>query len=183
MNKKNNIFLIFLFLLVSVVAISAPTVLAQPYGQGVYNANVPYGNETSLSIATDGNVTIPITPTSAGVSANGSSIITVTSTDVQGYELYIRALSDTALANFTSTLPASGNAVPASLAINTWGYNTNASSNFVGISLTDTLIRSTAGPVSSGQNTTVTYGIFLDLARAAGNYTTTVIYTAVPLTD
>jgi hypothetical protein len=122
MNKKNNIFLIFLFILVSVVAIGAPTVLAQPYGQGVYNANIPYGNETSLSIATDGNVTIPITPTSAGVSANGSSIITVTSTDVQGYELYIRALSDTALANFTSTLPASGNAVPASLALNTWGY-------------------------------------------------------------
>jgi len=183
MIKKNTIFLIFLFFLVSIVAMSTSTVLAQPYGQGVYNANIPYGNETSLSIATDGNVTIPITPTSAGAAANGSSIITVTSTDVQGYELYIRALSNTALTNFSSTLPASGNAVPASLGVNTWGYNTDASSNFVGIALTDTLIRSTAGPVSSGQNTTVSYGILLDLAKAAGNYTTTVIYTAVPLTD
>jgi len=183
MNKKNNIFLAFVFSLPALLLMASTTVLAQPYGQGTYDANVPYGNETSLSIATNGNVTIPITPTSAGAAANGSSVVTVTSTDVQGYELYIRALADTNLTNFSSTLPASANAVPASLALNTWGYNTNASSSFVGITLTDTLLRSTTGPRSSGENTTITYGMFLDLTKAAGNYTTTVIYTAVPQTD
>lgn len=183
MNKKRNIFLSFSFLFAIAVIAGAPSVIAQPYGQGTYDANVPYGNETSLSIATNGNVTIPVTPTSAGVSANGSSTVTVTSTDVQGYELYVRALSSTNLTNFSSTLPASANGVPAALAMNTWGYNTDASSNFVGMLLTDTLIRSTTGPVGAGQNTTVTYGIRIDLSKAAGNYTTTVMYTAVPKTD
>jgi hypothetical protein len=183
MNKKSNIFLSLAVLLLSLLLIGSSSVMAQPYGQGTYDANVPYGGETSLSIATNGNVTIPVTPTSAGVSASGTSTVTVTSTDVQGYELYVRALGSTSLTNFSSTLPASANGVPAALAMNTWGYNTDASSNFVGMLLTDTLIRSTTGPVSAGQNTTVTYGIRIDLSKAAGNYSTTVMYTAVPKTD
>lgn len=183
MNKKSNYLLTFVLFVVSLVTIGSGVVSAQPYGQGIYDANVPYGAETSLSIATNGNVTIPVTPTSAGVAASGTSTVTVTSTDVQGYQLFVRALSDTDLTNFTSTLPASANGVPAPLAMNTWGYNTDGSANFVGMLLTDTLIRSTTGPVSSGQNTNVTYGILLDLSKAAGNYTTTVIYTAVPQTD
>ena len=183
MIKKSKRILIFGISLFTFTAGMVSSVVAQPYGQGVYDANVPYGNETSLSIATNGNVTIPVTPTSAGVAANGTSIVTVTSTDVRGYELYVRAIGSTNLTNFSSTLPASANGVPASLAMNTWGYNTDGSANFVGILLSDTLIRSTIGPVSTGQNTSVTYGIRIDLSKAAGNYTTTVMYTAVPKTN
>ena len=183
MNKKSKKTLIFGISLFSLSVLLTQSVLAQPYGQGTYDANVPYGAETSLSIATNGNVTIPVTPTSAGVNANGTSTVTVTSTDVVGYELYVRALGSTDLTNFTSTLPASANGTPAPLAMNTWGYNTDGSANFVGMLLTDTLIRSTTGPVSGGQNTIVTYGIRIDLSKAAGNYSTTVMYTAVPQTD
>lgn len=156
---------------------------AQPYGAGSYNANVPYGDQTSLSIGTSGNITIPITPTSNGVSASGTSNVTVTSTDVMGFKLYIRSLTSTDMTNFSSILPTSGNGSPAALAMNTWGYNTDGSSNYVGISLSDTLIKTVNAPASTGDVTSVKYGINLDLAKAAGNYSITVLYTAAPQTD
>lgn len=156
---------------------------AQPYGKGVYDANVPYGDETSLSISTDGNVSIPITPTTSGVLATGSSNVTVTTTDVMGFKLYIRSLSSTDMDNLGALIPTSGNGSLLPLATNTWGYNTDASSNFVGMSLTDVLIRTISVPAPSGDITTVTYGIKLDLAKPAGNYTNSVIYTAVPQTN
>ena len=156
---------------------------AQPYGAGVYGENVPYGSETALSIATDGNVNIPITPTTGGTLGTGTSVVTVTSTDVKGYKLYIRTLSDTNMDNLGAVIPASANGSPAPLAVNTWGYNTDASTNFVGLSLTDTLIHSITAPIAGGDTTTVTYGVMVDLAKPAGNYTADVIYTAVPQTD
>lgn len=157
---------------------------AQPYNAGTYNANVPYGSETSITISTDGNVTIPITPTEAGTLGTGSSTVTVTSTDVVGYKLYIRAAgASTNMVNGPDTLPASGNGTPAALSVNTWGYNTDGSSNFVGISLSDTLIKNASGPYSSGDNTTFTYGVKIDNSKPAGNYSTTILYTAAPQTD
>lgn len=156
---------------------------AQPYGKGLYDIDVPYGSQTSLSIATDGNISIPITPTINGVLASGASTVTVNSTDVKGYKLYIRALTDTNLNNSGSNIPASSNILPGPLSINTWGYNTDASSNFIGMTLSDTLIKSVTTPVKSGDITNVKYGIYIDMAKPAGNYATTVIYTAVPQTN
>lgn len=156
---------------------------AQPYGKGVYGENVPYGSQTALSIATDGNVSIPITPTTSGALETGTSVVTVSSTDVKGYKLYIRSLGSTDMDNLGVLIPASANGSPAALAVNTWGYNTDASNNFVGLSLTDTLIHSITAPISGGDATTVTYGVKVDLARPAGNYTANVVYTAVPQTD
>ncbi len=177
-----------IIMMISVIAIAislliSPSSSAQPYGKGIYNENVPYGDQTSLSIATSGNIAIPITPTTSGVLATGNSVVTITSTDVKGYKLYIRALNDTNMHSLGSLLPASSNNSPAALSVNTWGYNTDASTNFVGLSLTDTLIRSITIPTSSGDITTVTYGIKLDMARPAGSYVANVVYTAVPQTD
>lgn len=155
---------------------------AQPYGVGIYDENVPYGDETSLSIGTDGDVTIQITPTAGGVLGTGVSTVTVTSTDVKGYKLYVRALTSTDMNNLGTLIPASSNVSLAPLAVNTWGYNTDNSSNFIGISLTDALLRSVTVPVPSGDITTVMYGLKVDLAKAAGNYAASVIYTAVPQT-
>lgn len=161
----------------------APLVQASPYGVGVYGADVPYGGQTSLTISTDGNVTIPVTPSDAGTLATGTSTVTVTSTDVVGYKLYIRALSDTNLANGGANIPASGNVTAAALAVNTWGYNTDATTNFVGITLSDALIRSRTGPFETGDQTTVTYGVKIDNTKPSGTYSTTVVYTAVPQTQ
>ncbi|MEP7204649.1 MAG: hypothetical protein ABI716_00450 [Candidatus Saccharibacteria bacterium] len=176
--------ILFLALILTLVISAVPTVShASPYGKGVYGANVPYGSQTALSIATSGNVSIPITPTSGGVLATGTSTVTVTSTDVTGYKLYVRALTSTNMNNLGALLPASVNGSPATLAMNSWGYNTDASSNFVGLTLADSLIRSVTGPVSGGDSTAVTYGIQLDLSKPAGNYLASVIYTAVPQTN
>lgn len=155
---------------------------AQPYGKGLYGIT-RYGNQTSLSISTNGDVSIPITPTTDGVLATGSSNVTVTSTDVMGYKLYLRTLNSTNMDNLGTPLPTSANATPLPLAVNTWGYNTNASANFIGASLTDAIIKSVSTPMSSGDTTTITYGLKIDMAKPAGNYTTTVVYTAVPQTD
>jgi len=180
--KKTILITVFV---TTIFAISSTPLIsyAQPYGKGVYNENVPYGSQTELSIATDGNVSVPITPMTNGVLATGDSTVTVTSTDVVGYKLYIRALASTDMDNLGTPLPASANGSPAPLATDTWGYNTDAGTDFVGITLSDVLIRSRTTPVSSGENTVVTYGIKLDLAKPAGNYVASVVYTAVPQTN
>lgn len=184
----SNIAIAMKKLIISTILMSfislASNVHAQPFGKGKYNENVPYGSETSITISTDGNVAIPVSPSDAGTLGTDSSVVTVTSTDVVGYKLYIRAAgASTNMTNGPDSLPTSGNGSPAALAVNTWGYNTDGSNNFVGISLSDTLIKNTTGPFSTGDNTTFTYGVKIDNSKPAGNYSTTILYTAAPKTD
>jgi hypothetical protein len=176
---------LFLFLIMTIILCSFISSIsyAQPYGKGLYDTNVPYGSQTSLSIATSGNISIPITPTTSGVLATGNSVVTVTSTDVNGYKLYIRALSSTSMNNLGALLPTSANNSPAALLVDTWGYNTDGSTNFTGISLNNTLIHSITTPIESGDTTNITYGIKLDMVKPAGNYLASVVYTAVPQTN
>jgi len=176
-------------LIISSLSIITTTLLitacahASPYNAGKYNANVPYGGQTQLTISTSGAVTIPINPSAAGTLGSSSGTVTVVSTDVVGYKLYIRALSSTNMTNVGAILPASVNSSPTALASNTWGYNLDASTNFTGITSTDVLIRSATQPYTSGDITTVTYGVKIDQSKPAGNYSSTVIYTAVPQTN
>ena len=179
--KKTAFGALFSTIFFSVFTISL--VSAQPYGAGKYNEAVPYGDLTTISISADTSTTIPVTPATGGVSASGNNAVTVTSTDVSGFQLYVRADSNTSLANGGSTIAASANASPAALATNTWGYNTDASSNFKGITLTDALIKTHNELATSGNLTTVTYGVKVDATKVAGNYSTTVLYTAVPQTN
>lgn len=180
--RRSGLAIIPLLALTLIFAFCQRISFASPYGVGKYGANVPYGGQTSLTIATNGNVTISLQPNSGGVLATGSSTVTVTSTDVVGYKLYIRALTNTNLTKGADTIPASGNGTPAALAVNTWGYNTDASSNYVGITLSDVLIRTGTGPFTAGDITTVQYGVKVDDVKSPGSYSTTVIYTAVPQT-
>lgn len=156
---------------------------ASPYGVGKYSADVPYGGQTQLSISTSGNVALAVTPSDTGTLASASGTVTVVSTDVVGYKLYVRSLSSTDMTNGVSVIPASGNGTPATLAVNTWGYNLDDSSNYVGMTLSDVLIRSATQPYVSGDVTTVTYGVKVDNAKAAGAYSNSIIYTAVPQTN
>ena len=155
---------------------------AQPYGKGVYDSNVPYGNQTSLSISATG-ATLAVSPTNSGNLGTASSPVTVTSTDVVGYKLYIRAIGSTALTAGVSSIPASANVTSATLLVNTWGYNTTAAATFIGITSSDVLLKNALGPFSTGDITTITYGLNVDLAKSAGTYASNVIYTAVPQTN
>ncbi len=182
---KNTHKILFLSLALSLLVISVGNVAhAQPYGKGKYGENVPYGSQTSLSIATGGNVSIQITPDDNAVLGTGTNIVTVTSTDVVGYSLYIRSLTSTDMANGPAVLPASANAVPGVLTANTWGYNSNGSpTNFLGMTTSNVLVKSGTGPFTAGDPTTFTYGVKIDNEKPAGNYVTSVVYTAAPQTD
>lgn len=163
--------------------LSANSVSAAPYGRGVYNEDIPYGSETSLSIATDGNTIIQLSPTDSGTLGTNDSDVTVTSTDVVGYKLYVRADGNSNLINGAATIAASGNVSAASLSPNTWGYNNDGGANFIGMTTSDSLVATRPGPYTGGDITTFTYGVQIDNSKPAGNYTTTIIYTAVPQTD
>jgi hypothetical protein len=155
------------------------TALASPFGQGTFGAQVPFGSATSLSIALGGNVSLNLAPSGGNFTGTGSHTITVTSTDPVGYNLYVGAPGGTNMTNGASTIPASSNTTAGPLAVNTWGYNTDASSNFLGMKTTPTLLKSANGPFESGDNTIVTYGALTSIITGAGSYNTSVVYTAV----
>ncbi len=154
-----------------VVCLGAQQVaVAQPFGVGLFGENVPFGSETSLSI----------TPSGGTFSGTGSHTITVTSTDVVGYDLYVNTTAGTAMSNGTDTIPASANTTPAALSTNSWGYNTTGSTtNFKGMTATQALINSGTGPFTSGAATSATYGALIDITKSAGTYSVNVTYTAI----
>lgn len=160
-------------------------VSASPYGAGTYGANVPYGGQTQLTISTSGNVAINLAPSDSGTTASASGTVTVISTDVVGYKLYVRSLTTTNMVNPIggATIPASANGSPAALAVNTWGYNLTGNSSYTGMTLSDVLIRSATQPYTSGDVTTVTYGARVDNSKRSGSYSNAVVYTAVPQTN
>lgn len=176
---KTTLLIIAIF---GTVTLSVSTAFASTYGSGKYNAVVPYGGQTNLTINTSGNVAIPITPGSSATLGSATGTVTVVSTDAVGYKLYIRALGSSNMTSSASTIPTSANATAALLATNTWGYNLDGSINFVGMTTSDVLIRTGTGPFETGDITSVTYGVKIDQSIAAGSYSTTVIYTAVPST-
>lgn len=157
------------------------TAMASPFGQGVFGADVPFGSNTSMSIALTGTVNLAVdTPNVGTFSGNGAHTITVTSTDVVGYRLYVYSPGSATMTNGSETVAASSNTTPAGLATNTWGYNTNGSTvNFAGITTSPSIIKDTTGPYKNGDTTTVTYGVKVSQTKGAGNYVNTVVYTAV----
>jgi len=150
---------------------------ASPFGQGEFGADVPFGSHTSLSLSFDGDIAFTLTPVGNEFSGQGSHTVTVTSTDVVGYRLYLLAPSGTEMSNGTETIPASNNSTPASLSVNTWGYNTDGSSNYVGIKTTPTLLKDANGPHTNGDNTDVYYGVYVDGTKPASDYNAEVVYT------
>lgn len=166
--------------LIIILLFMAHQAAASPFGQGVFGANVPFGSNTSLSIALGGNVTIALAPSGANFAGIGSHTVTVTSTDVVGYFLYAHTTGTTNMVNGSATIPASSNSSDAPLAVGSWGYNTTGSStNFSGMNATSVQIKSASGPFTSGDPTTVTYGALVSSTQEAGNYSVAVTYTAV----
>jgi hypothetical protein len=154
---------------------------ASPFGWGKFGANVPFGSATSLAISLGGNVAITMSPDgSNNFIGSGSHTVTVTSTDVVGYQLYAHTTGTTDMTNGSATIPASSNSSAAPLSLGSWGYNTTGSTtNFLGLPATSTLIKDAIGPFTSGDPTTMTYGAYVGAAQPAGTYSVAVTYTAV----
>lgn len=164
--------------LVLVASIPA-SVGASPFGQGVFGADVPFGSGTSMTVALGGNPSLTLTPNGGNFEGTGSHTLTVTTTDVVGYRLYIYA-TNTDLTNGAETITASANVTPGALSTNTWGYNTTGSTtNFIGITSTPVVLKDANGPYKNGDDTTVTYGVKVSATKGAGAYASSVVYTAV----
>jgi hypothetical protein len=179
---KYKLILSLLTISTIVLCVGFVNTYASPYGIGIYNAAVPYGSETSLSITAGSGVSLALSPSPTGSTSSAVNPVVVYSNDVVGYKLYVRALTTTNMVKGANTIPTSANSTPGALALNTWGINTNASSNYVGVSLSDLLLKSATGPYSAGDTTNVTYGLNLDRSKPAGTYTLNLMYTAVPQT-
>jgi hypothetical protein len=160
-----------------------PAASASPFGQGVFGAQVPFGSVTSLTIALGSNVALQLAPSGGNFVGSGSHTITVTSTDVVGYNLYIYSPTGTTMTSSVDSIPASSNGSPGALSVDTWGYNTDASSNYLGVTTTPVLLKSATGPFETGDNTTVTFGVLASGTKSEGSYSAAVTYTAVARTD
>lgn len=167
-------------LLVACLLMQQPA-YASPFGQGVYSADVPFGADTSMSITLGGDVSLNLTSVGSNFVGSASNTVTVTSTDVIGYRLYVYSPNSATMVadSGSDTIPTSGNTSPGTLAVDTWGYNTDGSSNYLGMPTTPALIKDADGPHKTGDDTTVTYGALTDITKSAGNYTVGVVYTAV----
>jgi len=171
--------LLAVMVLLSLVGLQS-AVSASPFGQGVFGADVPFGSDTSMSISLGGNVNLSLTPSGNEFTGSGSHTVTVTSTDVVGYRLYLYTPGSSAMSSGFDTIPASGNSSPAGLALDTWGYNTTGStSDFIGATTSPTVIKDSTGPHKNGEGTAVTYGVRASSTKSAGDYSASVVYTAV----
>lgn len=159
----------------------APAASASPFGQGVFGADVPFGSLTSLTIALDGDIALDLLPDGSNFSGSDSHTVTVTSTDVVGYNLYVYSPDGTDMVAGSGTIPASSNSVAGPLATNTWGYNTDASEDYLGMATTPALLKQALGPYKNGDDTTVTYGVLAGGSKSADSYAVSVTYTAAAL--
>lgn len=160
---------------------------ASPFGQGVFGANNAFGSLTSLSITLGSSVSMTLGLSGSTFTGNGSSSVTTTTNDAAGYSLYTWGPAGTSMTRNdggSDTIPASSNTSAGALATNTWGYNTDGSSNYIGLTSTPVLVKTTNGPYESGDTTNFTYGVVTDTTtKSAGTYTVNVAYTVAALQD
>ena len=172
------------------------------YGSGAYGS-CEYGVACSISLTSNGNVSLDVTPSSSGSCTIQSDTVTVFTDDTNGYTLTLADNgTNTALINGSTSINATSGTftAPAALTDKSWGYRvdgldsfgsgpttnqTNVSSSstlFAGIEASDQLadtIAVTSGAADPAVTTTVWYGACADTTVSSGNYSTQVIYTAV----
>jgi hypothetical protein len=172
------------------------------YGSGTYGS-CEYGVACSISLSSNGSVSLSVTPTSSGSCTIQSDSATVFTDDTNGYTLTLAdSGTNTALINGSSSISTTSGTItsPTTLTGNSWGYRvdglgsfgsgpTTSQSNvghggmlFAGIEASDQLadtIATTSGAADPAVTTTVWYGACADTSVSSGAYTTQVIYTAV----
>ncbi|MGH7234541.1 MAG: hypothetical protein ACREF7_03820 [Candidatus Saccharimonadales bacterium] len=191
--------------LLGLALISNGLAMAYPsgtYGSGAYGS-CEYGVDCSISLSSNGTVSLAVTPTSSGSCTIQSDTATVLTDDTNGYTLTLGDSStNTSLINGSSSINATTGTIgsPAALSGNSWGYRVDGLGSFgsgpttgqinVGHSgtlfagieasdLTADTIASTSGAADPAVSTTVWYGACADTTVSSGNYTSQVIYTAV----
>lgn len=185
-----------------VVLLAPSFALATNYGEGIYGS-CTYNETCSISLTTSGTVTLPLTPSPSGAVTIDKDVVNVTTNSGGGYTLRLESVSGTSnnLVNGGEDIPAisATPGSPATLGLNEWGYRidgalgfgagpssaiTNQPSSsltFAGVPLLGSPqnIKITASSAPSGDITNVWYGVRADISKPAGNYSSTVTYTAI----
>lgn len=175
--NRTNIVITALLMLSGLM--TGPLAYGSPFGQGVYGADVGFGSITSLALNVGGDVDIPLSRVGNEFNGNSTNQVTVTSTDVIGYRLYTFSPGSTDMVNGGDAIPASANVTPASLALDTWGYNTDGGTSYVGITNRPVIVRDANGPYKNGDDIDFKYAARLDTTKSSGNYKVNIVYTLV----
>ena len=141
--------------------------------------------DSAISVSSTGAVAISVNPATNGGVGTGSDTVTVDSNDVDGYTLTINNDATLTLDGDGETIaPTTGTlASPAALDTNSWGFRVAALPAFATAG-TYAQVPSTAGTirdttaVASNEQTTVEYGVKVDVSQPNGAYSDTVTYTA-----
>jgi hypothetical protein len=172
------------------------------YGSGTYGW-CEYGTVCSITLVSDGNITLNVTPTSGGSCTIHSDTASVQTDDTNGYVLTLAdTTTNTSLVNGSHSITAGSGtlASPAALTSNSWGWRVDSlgsfgsgpttaqdnvspdSTSFAAIqSSSDTpdTIATSSTAADPAVVTTVWYGECANTSVVSGSYATTVTYTAV----
>ena len=167
-----------------------------PYGACQYNA-------CSITISSNGTVSLDVTPTSSGSCTIQNDTVSVFTENPSGYILSLNnSTTDTTLRNGSGTINSTtgSQSSPIALTVNRWGYRVDGVGGFgsgpttsqSNVSLNSTLfaivpasnvtadtIASTSVPANPTVDTQVWYGVCANIGVSSGSYTTQVTYTAV----
>lgn len=195
LNTKRT--LIVAIAVLGLVAVPAVRVIAQEDDTDttVINANIG----STISITSGPAVNLGIVPVSGGAQTSASDTVTVATNNSSGFFLTLENDdANTDLVNGANTIAAhtGTHGTPTALANNTWGYAvpggdfdssytviTNATTSatlWAGVPANGTpvTLKTTAGPASPDDVTTVWYSAKADTTKPDGTYTDTVLYTA-----
>ena len=172
------------------------------YGSGSYGS-CEYGSVCSVTLISNGNVSLNVTPTPSGSCTIQSDTASVETDDTNGYTLTLADNgTNTSLVNGAKSISAGSGtfASPATLSNNNWGYrvdglgsfgsgptssqsNVSSTSNlFAAIEASNAAadtIATSSGAADPAVSTTVWYGVCADTSVTSGSYATQVTYTAV----
>ncbi len=141
--------------------------------------------EITTSIAgtlslTASDVNIPALTNNGDVQTGVSNIV-VTSNNISGYTLNIKADDPTLSSDSGDTIDAGAPAQTTSAwGYKAWGTGTAEGTDYTGVTTTDAAVKKTAAPTAhDGDKWALTFGASADSSQAAGNYSGTVTLTAV----
>lgn len=190
-------------LLMTCLLVAAPAipVFAIEYGSGLYGA-CQYGS-CSITIGSNSNVSVNVTPNSGGSCTVQSDSVSVLTSNSSGYTLTLAdSGTNTALRKGSDSIAATSatQASPSALSANAWGYRVDGagafgngpttagnntspgSTTFAGVPAsngTAATVASTSVAANPAVTTTIWYGVCANTNIPNGTYTTQVVYTAV----
>jgi len=157
---------------------------------GVAGSQSVNGATTTVATVTDAN-TIPLGTVTAATNAIAAHDLNVGTNSTTGYSVYVRytgkptySTADIDDHSGTHTVPT---IFPQSVDDEDFGYTTNdadltqfATNKWAAFTASNEVVATRATPTSGTETTRVGYQVGVSSSTPAGNYTTTVIYTATP---